>query len=42
MGYEARDQIKSWSGGDYYVPSEVKQDSFGMVDGRLVTIDYGN
>ena len=27
---------------DYYVPSESKPDSFGWLDGKIVTIDYGN
>ena len=28
--------------GDYVIPAEFKQDSFGKVDGRIVAIDYGN
>jgi hypothetical protein len=27
---------------DYWIPAELKQDSFGMLDGRVVAIDYGN
>ena len=28
--------------GDYTVPAEIKHDSFGWLDGKLVAIDYGN
>lgn len=35
--------IKSWlDRGDYVVPAELKPDSFGYLDGRLVAVDYGN
>jgi hypothetical protein len=27
---------------DYVIPAEFKRDSFGMLDGRIVAIDYGN
>ena len=27
---------------EYRVPEEMKSDSFGWLDGKLVTIDYGN
>lgn len=27
---------------EYVVPVEIKSDSFGILDGRLVAIDYGN
>jgi hypothetical protein len=27
---------------DYMIPAEFKRDSFGMLDGRVVAIDYGN
>lgn len=27
---------------DYTVPAEMKSDSFGYLDGRLVVVDYGN
>jgi hypothetical protein len=27
---------------DYTVPAELKPDSFGWLDGRLVAVDYGN
>lgn len=37
-----RDEIRSWNGGDYTVPVEVKRSSFGLLDGRIVAIDYGN
>lgn len=40
--YDARDQIESWTGGEYVVPAEIKQDSFGMLDGRVVVLDYGS
>jgi hypothetical protein len=26
----------------YLIPAEFKQDSFGMLDGRIVAVDYGN
>lgn len=29
-------------GDDYYVPCEPKIDSFGMLDGKIVALDYGN
>lgn len=29
-------------GDEYYVPCEPKMDSFGMIDGRIVALDYGN
>ena len=28
--------------GDYIIPSEIKSDSFGYLNGRLVAVDYGN
>jgi len=28
--------------GDYTVPVEMKQDSFGILDGKLVVVDYGS
>ena len=28
--------------GDFTVPAEIKPDSFGYLDGRLVAVDYGN
>lgn len=28
--------------GEYSVPVEAKQDSFGMLDGRVVAVDYGS
>ena len=28
--------------GDYVIPAELKSDSFGYLDGRLVAVDYGN
>lgn len=28
--------------GDYLIPAELKSDSFGYLDGKLVAIDYGN
>lgn len=35
--------IEEWMNkGDYYVPSEPKRDSYGMLEGRVVAIDYGN
>ena len=35
--------LESWvDRDDYVVPAEIKMDSFGWLDGRLVTIDYGN
>lgn len=27
---------------DYTIPAELKSDSFGYLDGRLVAVDYGN
>lgn len=27
---------------DYTVPAEIKSDSFGYLNGRLVAVDYGN
>lgn len=27
---------------DYIVPAELKSDSFGWLDGKLVAVDYGN
>lgn len=27
---------------DYILPVEFKQDSFGILDGRIVAVDYGN
>lgn len=29
-------------GCDYMVPAELKQDSFGILDGKLVVVDYGD
>lgn len=35
--------LKTWINcGDYTVPAEIKSNSFGYLDGRLVAIDYGN
>lgn len=35
--------IASWvNRNSYLVPAELKADSFGWLDGRLVAIDYGN
>ena len=28
--------------GEYVVPAETKRDSFGILDGRIVAVDYGN
>lgn len=28
--------------GDWLIPAELKSDSFGYLDGRLVVVDYGN
>lgn len=40
--FHPRDEIKSWTGGDYFIPAEVKENSFGLLDGRVVVIDYGD
>lgn len=29
-------------GEGYIVPTELKRDSFGMLNGRIVTVDYGS
>lgn len=28
--------------GDYLVPAEMKRDSFGVLAGRIVAVDYGS
>lgn len=36
-------EIPDWlEKGDYYVPMEAKIENFGMLDGRVVAVDYGN
>lgn len=38
-----RIDLESFVQGDgYIVPAEIKSDSFGWLDGRLVAVDYGN
>jgi hypothetical protein len=35
--------LKSWvDRGEYTIPAEIKMDSFGYIDGRMVAVDYGN
>jgi len=35
--------LEGWTDrGEYVIPVEIKMDSFGWVDGRLVAVDYGN
>lgn len=36
------DPVAFVNGSDYIVPAETKRDSFGMLDGRIVAVDYGN
>ena len=40
--FMARDMAYWIDRGNYVVPAEIKADSFGWLDGRLVAIDYGN
>jgi hypothetical protein len=40
--YHPRDELRSWTGGDYLIPVEIKPCSFGKLDGRIVAVDYGN
>lgn len=39
-----RDPVKPWinPAQDYFVPVEMKRDSFGILDGMIVAVDYGN
>lgn len=30
------------NGQDYMIPAETKRDSFGVLDGKIVALDYGN
>ncbi len=39
--FEAVD-LQAWASGQYVIPCELKSDSFGWLDGRIVAIDYGN
>ena len=35
--------IEAWADdGEMYIPVEAKWDSFGILDGRVVAVDYGN
>lgn len=35
--------LESWvNRNDYTIPAEIKHDSFGWLDGKLVAVDYGN
>ena len=40
--WEAFDAPAFCETADYLIPAEFKQDSFGMLDGRIVAVDYGN
>ena len=35
--------LETWCDrGDWKIPAELKMDSFGWLDGKLVAVDYGN
>lgn len=36
--------VPAWinKSGDYFIPVEMKMNSFGILDGRIVAIDYGS
>ena len=42
LEFERIDLEKWVDRGEYVVPAEIKQDSFGWLDGKLVAVDYGN
>lgn len=40
--FHPRDEIKSWTGGDYLIPAEIKINSFGLLGDQIVVVDYGD
>lgn len=43
-GGHPTENVEPWISGskDYIIPVEMKMNSFGVLDGRIVAVDYGN